>query len=97
MEGEQVCGTIALDLDMTTNLEPSVVGLLVGDEHRRRGIATALLKSVEALARDLDYDRLYMSTSVLGDLLERMDWRPMGDVEFLNAERGLIYVRDLKN
>ena len=97
MEGEQVCGTIALDLDVTTNLDPSIVGLLVGHEYRRRGIATALLKSAEKLARDLDYDRLYVSTSILGGLLERMGWRTMGDVEFLNAECGLIYMCDLKN
>ena len=92
-EGE-VCGTVALDLDTATNLTPSVVGLLVSRAYRRRGVAAALLKSAEDLARRLGYSRLYMSTTVLGDLLERMGWHKSGEVEFLNAQRGLIYVRN---
>jgi GNAT superfamily N-acetyltransferase len=95
IDGDRVCGTIALDIDVTTNLAPSVVGLLVGNEYRRRGIATALLRSAEDLARDLGYDQLYVSTTILSDLLERIGWRTIGKVEFLNAEHGSIYVRDL--
>lgn len=96
MEGKHVCGTIALDLDVSTNLAPSVVGLLVGSDYRRRGIARALLKSAKILARDLDYNRLFVSTPVLSCLLECIGWRKMGDVEFLNAERGSIYMCELK-
>ncbi len=95
MEDNKVCGTIALDLDTATNLTPSVVGLLVGHDYRRRGIATALLESAEDLARRLDYNQIYISTTILGDLLTSMDWYVLGEVEFLNAEKGSIYVRDL--
>ena len=95
IEGDQVYGTVALDLDVTTNLSPSVVGLLVGREHRRRGIATALLGSAEDLARQLGYTRLYISTTVLDDLLARMGWHALGQVEFLNAEQGSVYERSL--
>ncbi len=95
MEGDRVCGTIALDVDVTTKLAPSVVGLLVGNQYRRRGIAAKLLRSANNLARDLGYDQLYVSTTVLTDLLERMGWRTIGKVEFLNAEHGSIYVCDL--
>jgi GNAT superfamily N-acetyltransferase len=95
MEGNRVCGTIALDGDVTTKLVPSVIGLLVGNQYRRRGIATALLGSAENLARDLGYNQLYVSTTVLADFLERMGWRAIGKVEFLNAEHGSIYVCEL--
>ena len=95
LEGDQVWGTAALDLDATTNLSPSVVGLLVGRDHRRRGIATALLEAAEDLACRVGYNRLYISTTVLGGLLERMGWNAMGEVEFLNAEQGSIYTRSL--
>ena len=95
VEGDQVHGTVALDLDTTTNLTPSVVGLLVRRDRRRRGIATALLESAEGLAQRLGYSRLYISTTVLGDLLVRMGWHPFGEVEFLNDEQGSIYARDL--
>ena len=95
LEGDEVLGTAALDLDVTTNLTPSVVGLLVGPAYRRRGIATALLKAIEETARELGYGRLYVSTSALGELLQRLGWEAMGEVQFLNAEPGSVYRRDL--
>ena len=95
LEGDRVYGTIALDLDVTTNLTPSIVGLLVGMDYRRRGIATVLLKSAEDLARNLGHDQVYVSTTVLSDFLEGNGWRTIGNVEFLNAEQGSIYVRNL--
>ncbi len=94
MEGDQVCGTIALDQDAATNLTPSIVGLLVGRTHRRKGIGTALIKSAETLARQLGHKHVYMSTTAPGDLLERRGWRKLKEVVFLNGELGLIYARD---
>ncbi len=96
MEGNQVLGTAALDLDVATDLTPSVVGLLVEHEHRGRGIATKLLESAEGLAKRLGYSRIYISTTVLGDLLVRMGWHPFGKAEFLNDEQGLIYACNFK-
>ena len=95
MEAGEVRGTVALDLDLATNLTPSVVGLLVGTDWRGRGIATALLESAEVLAQRLGYDRLYISTTILGDLLVRLGWQPLGEVEFLNNEQGSVFVREL--
>ena len=95
VEANQVLGTASLDLDVTTNLTPSVVGLLVGREYRRKGIATALLKSAENIARQLDYSQLYISTTVLGHFLIREGWKPLGSAKFLNDEQGEVYVRDL--
>lgn len=95
LEGDKVVGTVGLDLDVATNLTPSVVGLLVGRKHRGRGVASALLESVEGLARQLGHSRIYTSTTVLGDLLLRMRWYPFGEVEFLSDEHGSIYARDI--
>lgn len=95
IEDGAICGTAALDLDVATGLSPSVVGLLVARPQRGRGVATAMLESAEALARRLGYSRLYISTTVLGDVLVRMQWREHGDVEFIDEQRGLIYARDL--
>ena len=94
-QGGRIYGTVALDVDATTQLTPAVVGLLVGNEYRGKGVATTLLKSAEDLARDLGYEKLYVSTAVLGSHLERTGWRKIGDVEFLNAELGSFYERDL--
>ncbi len=95
IDGDQVLGTAALDLDVTTNLTPSVVGLLVGSDVRNRGVATALIKATEELARELGRSRIHVSTTVLGDSLIKMGWEAMGEVEFLNAERGSVFVRNL--
>ena len=95
LEGDEVHGTLALDFDPATKLSPSVVGLLVRHDRRGRGIATALLQSAEDLARRLGYRRLYISTTVLGDLLVHLGWQSIGKVEFLNNERGSIFARDL--
>ena len=95
IESDEVLGTVALDLDVSTNLTPSVVGLVVGQPFRRRGVATALLRAVEDLARRLGYRRIYVSTGALGALLTRLGWEVRGDVRFLNDEHGSVYVRNL--
>lgn len=95
MDGDRVVGTAALDCDAATGLTPSVVGLLVLPESRRQGVATALIKTAEGLARDLGYDELFISTSVLQSLLRRRGWQEKGDIEFLNQERGKVFVRSL--
>ena len=94
-EGGEVHGTAALDLDVATGLTPSVVGLLVVPSQRGRGVASALLKSAESLAKRLGYSRLYISTTILGDLLVQTGWYSLGEVEFVNEEQGSIYARDL--
>jgi GNAT superfamily N-acetyltransferase len=95
VEGERVLGTAALDRDAATGLTPSVVGLLVAPDTRGRGVAGALLASTERLARKLGYRELYTSTSILGELLLRQRWQERDDVEFLNGERGKVYMRIL--
>ena len=95
-EAGGVLGTIALDIDQSTNLSPSVVGLFVKHDQRHRGVATALLDAVEARARHLGFERLYMSTIALRKLLVRRDWQPIGEVQFINDEQGAIFTKDLR-
>ena len=94
-ENNRPLGVAALDLDPATGLIPSVVGLLVADEFRRRGVASRLLKSATLLAEGLGYNHVYTSTTVLGDHLLRNGWRRTGDAHFLNDEHGSVYVFDL--
>jgi GNAT superfamily N-acetyltransferase len=91
----RIPGTAALDRDTATGLTPSVVGLLVAPDCRGRGVASALLESAERLAGQLGYDELFISTSVLQVLPQRNGWQQTGDVEFLNNERGKVFVRHL--
>ena len=84
-------GAAALDCDANTGQVPSIVGLLVAPDHRYSGVAGALLDFAEALARDLGHDKLFMSTTILGEHLKRRGWKEQGDVEFFNNERGKMY------
>lgn len=95
IEDGQTLGTAALDSDAATGLTPSVVGLLVARDYRGKGVANALLEAVERVARDLGYDELFMSTSILGETLVRKGWIEKGKVTFLNDERGRVYERSL--
>lgn len=95
MHDDRVVGTAALGRDATSGLSPSVVGLLVAPDYRRRGVASTLLLGAERLARQLGHDEIYMGTSVLQALLHRNGWRESGDVEFLNHERGKVFMRNL--
>jgi GNAT superfamily N-acetyltransferase len=96
VEGECVLGTAALDRDVSTGLAPSVVGLLVAPEARGKGVARALIESAEGRARELGYDELFISTSILHGMLVRQGWQEKGDVEFLNGERGTVFIRNLR-
>lgn len=91
VEQHKVLATAALGLDVSTNLEPSIIGLLVGPQFRRQGLAAALIAACEDLAQKLGHRQIYVSTSVLGQTLQRHGWHPAGDVKFLNAEHGSIY------
>ena len=95
LQDDQVKGVAALDLDAATKLTPSVVGLLVGPEYRGQGVATLLLESAKQLAGKLDYSRLYISTTMLGDHLLKNGWRGFGSVKFLNEQQGSVYSYDL--
>ena len=95
-ERDRILGSVALDGDAATGLTPSVVGLLVAPEARGQGIARELIGAAERLARELGYDELFISTSILHGMLRRKGWQDKGDVDFLNNERGRIFVRNLE-
>jgi GNAT superfamily N-acetyltransferase len=91
IDDDKIVGTAAVGRDAASGIAPAVVGLLVVPEYRRKGVAGALLDAAGRLAKDLGCDALFMSTSILGELLQRKGWREKGDVEFMNSERGKVY------
>ena len=95
MDGDKVLGTAAVGFDVSANLAPSIIGLLVDQNHRRSGVAAALIESSVKTARRQGHQQIFISSSVLGSFLDQTGWREMGSVEFLNDEHGSIYVLDL--
>ncbi len=95
LQKHELCGVAALDSDAATNLAPSVVGLLVADKFRGQGVAGKLLRSAIRHAGRLGFQRVFVSTNLLGDHLERNGWHLFGEAQFLNEEQGRVYVFDL--
>lgn len=61
------------DLDTHPHLKPWVASVLVAPEFRGRGIAKALMTSIEAAAGELGYNETYLYT-YKPDLYRKMAW-----------------------
>lgn len=56
---------------------PWLASVYVPPEHRRKGIATALVRAVEEAARRIGYGRLYLFTSTAPSLYAGLGWRAL--------------------
>lgn len=54
---------------------PWLASVYVPAEHRKKGIASALVRTVEDAARRIGYDRLYLFTSTAPSLYASLGWR----------------------
>ncbi len=77
--GDDIVGTASLIFD---DLEgdprnPWLASVFVLPAHRKKGIASALVRTVEATARRLGYSRLYLFTSTAPDLYAGLGWRAL--------------------
>ena len=56
---------------------PWLASVYVPPEHRKKGVASALVQTVEDAARRLGYTRLYLFTSTAPKLYADLGWRPL--------------------
>jgi predicted N-acetyltransferase YhbS len=73
----EVCGVAALkaqSIGSRPNLGPWAGAGFVPPQHRRQGIGGALLRSVESVAKELGFPRVYCATSTSASLLELNRW-----------------------
>ena len=78
-DDDGIVGTASLIFD---DLEgdprnPWLASVYVPPEHRKKGIASALVRTVEDAARRLGYDRLYLFTSTAPSLYAGLGWRTL--------------------
>ena len=78
-EEDRIAGTASLIFD---DLEgdprnPWLASVFVPPEHRKKGIASALVRTVEDAARRLGYTRLYLFTSSVPTLYAGLGWRAL--------------------
>jgi GNAT superfamily N-acetyltransferase len=73
-----LAGTITLrDQAISTwpQYHPGLGGLFVGEQHRSRGIGTALVKAGMQLAGEQGYKSIYTATTAARGILERLEWQ----------------------
>ena len=74
-------GTAALKAEPVANEPgpgPWLAALLVGPNHRGRGIGTALVAAIEAEAGRLGFGAVYTSTDAADPIMARRGWQAVG-------------------
>lgn len=78
-ENDGIVGTAALIFDDLVGdpRNPWLASVYVPPEHRKKGIASALVRAVEGKARELGYTRLYLFTTSAPALYAGLGWRAL--------------------
>lgn len=91
LEGDEIiagAGVIENDFHSRKDLSPNVCALYVEQDHRKMGVARALL---EFIRKDMHgYKRLYLVTDHMG-FYEKCGWKYVCDVDTDDGEGGRIY------
>jgi GNAT superfamily N-acetyltransferase len=93
----ELCGVAALkavSIPTHAHLGPWAAAGLVSPLYRRRGFGTALVRALEATARNLGYARIYCGTSTANHILQRRGWQFIEQVNY-NGEDVSIYHKAL--
>jgi GNAT superfamily N-acetyltransferase len=88
-----ILGTAALrvaDLPGHDHLTPWLSGVFVLPEYRRRGVAAALCRHVEACALTMGYPRLYLFTLDQQALYEGLGWRCLDKGTWMGASADVM-------
>ena len=83
-----VLGTAALKTESVgdeTGAGPWLAALLVGKDHRGRGVGTALVEAIEQEARRLGFASIYTSTELAAATMERRGWQAIGSTQSLRG------------
>jgi N-acetylglutamate synthase-like GNAT family acetyltransferase len=74
-----IVGTAALIFDDLVGdpRNPWLASVYVPPDHRKKGIASALVRAVEGKARELGYTRLYLFTTSAPALYAGLGWRAL--------------------
>ena len=59
--------------------------MLVGKDHRGKGVGTALVKAIEEEAARLGFDSIHTSTDTAEGILERRGWQAFGTTESIRG------------
>jgi GNAT superfamily N-acetyltransferase len=85
VDGDTLLGSASLvhdDLETRPDLGPWLASVYVAPEHRRKGVASALVRRVVEEARALDVSLLYLWTIDQERLYARLGWRTVERTAF---------------
>lgn len=85
VDGETLLGSASLvvdDLETRPELTPWLASVYVAPEHRRKGVASALVRRVVEEARQQGIPRLYLWTTDQEGLYAALGWRPVERTRF---------------
>lgn len=72
-------GLVRSDLESRQDLTPWLAGVFVPPDFRGRGHASALVRRVEAFARDAGLERIWLYTSSASGLYRGLGWQHAGE------------------
>lgn len=98
-------GAIAIAANAITprpNLTPCLIGLWAAPAHRRKGIGSTLLNVAIAKARELGFESVFSTTTVVPELFARTSWTLIEKIPFKGEEHWLYAIdserkRPIKN
>jgi GNAT superfamily N-acetyltransferase len=96
VDGEP-CGTCLLvesEIEPNHDVSPWLAGLFVVPEHRRKGAGSALVRAIEAQARQRGVSRLYLYTTEAVEFYVRLGWTVLDRTKWKGFDTALM-VRDL--
>ena len=91
------CGTCLLvesEIEPNHDVSPWLAGLFVIPEHRRKGAGSALVRAIEAQARQRRVSRLYLYTTEAIEFYARLGWPVLDRTKWKGFDTTLM-VRDL--
>jgi GNAT superfamily N-acetyltransferase len=84
------CLLVPSEIDPIHTVTPWLAGLYVAPEHRRHGVGQALVRAIEAQARQRGHARLYLYTDDAISYYERLGWRVTDRVAWKGFDTALM-------
>lgn len=88
LEGGELIGSASLvahDMDSRPELGPWLADVFVKPAHRRRGVATSLIRRIEDEALSAGVSRLFLYTPDAAELYRRLGWETVEACEYKGA------------
>ena len=84
------CLLVPSEIDPLHAVSPWLAGLYVAAGHRRFGVGRALVRAIEAQARERGFPRIYLYTDDAIGFYESLDWRAMDRVMWKGFDTTLM-------